>query len=174
MRITTFPRLFAVAGTLVVCWLLWAAPTVSAHTVLVQTTPESGALLSAAPAEVSLKFTQQPLSGSVALVAESANGSTVQLGQPAVEATTVTAAWPAGQPSGTYRVSWRVVSPDGHPVNGTWEFSYAVSSAQPFVTATPEAQPSSSASSFPWLVVGIIVVVAIGLIAIFTIRRKSR
>ena len=166
-------RLSAVAGVLGILFgltVIFGQPA-SAHTQLLETTPANGALLQVIPTAVTMKFTQQPLSGSVAVVAQSASGTSVQLGTPTVSETTVTVPWPESAINGTYRVSWRVVSPDGHPVNGTWDFSYGVTSAQPFV----EQPADQDVQGFPiWIaIVGILILAGVIVVLVKLTRKQA-
>lgn len=165
-------RLSAVAGVLGILFgltVLFGQPAF-AHTQLLETTPANGALLQLAPTALTMKFTQQPLSGSIAVVAQSASGTSVQLGAPSVAETTVTVPWPPSAINGTYRVSWRVVSPDGHPVNGTWDFSYGVTAAQPFVPVDDQDAPG-----FPiWIaIVGVVVLVGVIIVMVKLARKQA-
>jgi copper resistance protein C len=99
-----------------------AAPA-SAHAVLVKATPADGAVLRAAPTSVVLQF-DDPISTSFAtLTVTGPDGSTVSPGKASVSGTTVSAALDDGLEPGRYRTVFRVVSEDGHPVNGQLTFT---------------------------------------------------
>ncbi|NDU76692.1 copper resistance protein CopC [Actinomadura sp. DSM 109109] len=67
-------------------------------------------------------------------------------------------------PDGRYTVAWRVVSSDGHPVDGTYTFTVRGSSgtAQPAAPAPPQAGAApaeESGGSSGWLWIGLIALV---------------
>lgn len=106
-----------------------------AHAELISSTPADGATLGTAPATVALTFSD-PVAAQFVRVAV-----TTPAGTGTVAATTkgsvVTVPVPAQGP-GAYRVVYRVVSADGHPVSGTLTFT---------VAGTPTASPSPSGTS---------------------------
>ena len=93
----------------------------SAHASLVASDPAEGELLAEAPDEVTLTF-DEPVS-----VVDDGIGAYDATGEPLdVEAAArdevVTAELPADLADGTYVVTWRVVSTDGHPIAGSLTF----------------------------------------------------
>ena len=99
-----------------------AAPA-SAHAVLVKASPADGAVLSTAPRSVVLQF-DDPISTSFAtLTVTGPDGRTVSQEKALVSGTTVSGALADGLAPGRYRTVFRVVSEDGHPVNGQLTFT---------------------------------------------------
>ena len=99
------------------------------------------------------------------ITARSASGVTVEVGPVMVDGLNVSATWPKDANSGSYLVSWRVVSGDGHPVNGAITFTVGavgVSIASPAapVTAAPATAPAVPVSTIVVLAVVALVVVA--------------
>lgn len=190
-------RLIAVVGMLLLVVL--SAGVAQAHSELVSTTPEDGQVLDAPPTELTFTFNEDLLPDFVNVVATDPGGQVVELAVSGVSGPTATVAWPAQAPGGEWRVDYRVVSQDGHPVEGSIAFAYAATSPTPSPTSAapspapttssaepaPEptsAQPSpsvtpaseSSGLSSGWLiaiiaVVAIVVIAVIGLLA----RRRS-
>jgi len=110
--------------TLVATVTIGAAPAVLAHAFLDHASPAVGSSVPAAPAVVTLWFTQdlEPAFSSVTVTNEA--GQRVDLGNARI---------PQGSraelqiglkplPRGTYLVSWHVVSVDTHPTEGTFTF----------------------------------------------------
>lgn len=127
-----------VAGTISVV----GAASASAHTELVRITPARHARLAAAPREVVLELSQ-PVSDSFAtVVVTTAEGVTVTSGKPTVVGAKVTQTLRSPLAGGTYRVAFRLVSSDGHPVTGESDFTVALA---------PGAMPSTTAPSDPSL-----------------------
>ncbi len=117
--------------------LLWTSAAL-AHAELLSTDPAAGAVVDTAPAKVTLRFSEPVDLTPDAVAVTGPNGQRVDRG-PARHA--------PGEPStlevdiddqgnGTYRVQWRAISADGHPVGGTFSFSVGVQSTP----AVPEAQ----------------------------------
>ena len=117
-------RLFhLLAGLLVTVAALFAATgAASAHASLLRSTPAEQAVVRDAPAQVVLTFSEPvtPLvakllrpDGTTANLVASVSGADVRI---ALSANDMAA-------QGTYLLSWRVVSADGHPVGGNLTFS---------------------------------------------------
>lgn len=133
--------LAVLAGTLVLGSLA-LAPSVHAHSELVSSDPADGASLEAPPERVSFTFNEPLMPDFVVFVATDPAGATVDLPVSSVEGDTAAIDWPADAPAGEWMVSYRVVSQDGHPIEGGISFSYAESSSSPSPTS---ASPTSAA-----------------------------
>jgi methionine-rich copper-binding protein CopC len=96
-----------------------------AHADLLLSTPEDGAVLTAAPAEVVLTFSEELLPDTVV-----------------VSVADVIVTWPPGMTGSQYDVNYRVVSQDGHPIEGTVAFT--VEAASPSASSPATAPPSAS------------------------------
>ncbi|GIJ49624.1 hypothetical protein Val02_65100 [Virgisporangium aliadipatigenens] len=112
--------MLAVVSTLAL--LSWASPA-SAHAGLESSTPRDGTSVTTAPAEVELRFTTRvdPASPVVAVAAD--DGAPAVADGPRVDGVRVVQALRPGLPAGRYTVTFRVVSADGHPVNGIVRFT---------------------------------------------------
>lgn len=122
------PRVAAACLGAVGVWFLLAvgAKPAQAHTDLQSSTPAAGARLEQAPTELTLRFTED-------ISAQFAHLSLIRGEEPAkrleVEVRGPVIATPVPSPSDTgggqvaWKVSYRVVSADGHPVIGTLQFS---------------------------------------------------
>lgn len=91
------------------------------HAALNSATPADGSVLAAAPQQVELVFSE-PVSP-LALRLVGPGGGAQALGRFALKDRTVAIKLPAALANGTYALSWRVVSEDGHPVGGALVFS---------------------------------------------------
>lgn len=118
-----------------------AAPTAVAHSELVSSDPADGATLDAPPQTVTFTFNEPLLPDFVRFVGTDPTGETGELPVGSVEGSTATIDWPAGAPGGEWTVSYRVVSQDGHPIEGGITFTYAAASP----TASPTSAPTSTA-----------------------------
>lgn len=101
----------------------------SAHTSLVSSVPLSGAVLNEVPAEVRIKFNED------LLLVDDKNPNRIEVingvgqvvsGMSVVEGPEIfTALDLSFEPSGEYLVKYRVVSADGHPIEGEYQFTVA-------------------------------------------------
>jgi copper resistance protein C len=132
------PRAVAL-GVLVAGLALTGAIPAAAHNELVGSTPADGATVAAAPQEVVLEF-DQPVQAPFSQVAvlDTADGHHEQ-GDPLIDGVTITQRLDDLVP-GTYRISYRLGSADGHPITGTLTFT--VASPAPS-TETTTSEPSS-------------------------------
>ena len=99
-----------------------------AHASLVEAAPAEGAVLAAPPNAFHLTF-NEPVSPLIFKLA-APDGTVSSLPQPASHDTTLVMTAPTETREGTYVLSWRVVSLDGHPV-GTISFSVGSASGRP-------------------------------------------
>lgn len=101
----------------------------SAHTSLVSSVPLSGAVLNEVPAEVRIKFNED------LLLVDDKNPNRIEVingvgqvvsGMSVVEGPEIFTALDLSlEPSGEYLVKYRVVSADGHPIEGEYQFTVA-------------------------------------------------
>lgn len=113
----------------------------SAHSDLVSTIPEDGAVLAEAPTELVFTFSEPLMPDFVRFIALSPDGTSEDLIVTGVEGPVATVSWPGGAGPGTWDVQYRVVSQDGHPVNGGILFTY---DADPAPVPSPTPEPTSS------------------------------
>ena len=134
--------LAALAAMLVV--LLPAAPA-WAHAQLVSSEPARDATVGTAPASVTLTFSERLNPDFTTIVVSDAAKQRIPAAAPAVDAErgTVSLTEPLG--NGAYTVAYRVVSVDGHTVQGSYPFTVA-DPALPAAAAAP-AGPSDPATA---------------------------
>ncbi|MFF1881250.1 copper resistance protein CopC [Pseudarthrobacter sp. NPDC058196] len=125
------------------CSVVLAAPA-QAHDVLESSDPANGSTMPAVPSQIGLTFDRTPMGiGSVVHV-QDGNGTDQADGPVTIVDNNVTQAVKAGAPGGTYTVVWRVVSSDGHPIEGTFTFTAGGSA-----TAAPPAPVAAAGSGGP-------------------------
>ncbi|MEI8413044.1 MULTISPECIES: copper resistance CopC family protein [unclassified Kribbella] len=111
-----------ILAVLAITAALIAAPAVpaSAHTKLLASTPANGARLSSSPSAVSFTFDQslQPVQGWDAVLVTGPDGFRHPAKSVRVDGNTVHASCDRLGKTGTYKVSYRVISGDGHPITG--------------------------------------------------------
>ncbi|WP_197277922.1 copper resistance protein CopC [Arthrobacter alpinus] len=121
--------------------MLVAAPTpVLAHAALLYSMPVDGAALSKAPSSVELVFGE-----TVATVPDGFQFYDVSGGHHTVHVeqldATVTATLPSNLADGSYKLSWRVISDDSHPISGVLSFSVGKAGAAVPIIVKNDAVP---------------------------------
>lgn len=121
----------------------------AAHTDLVGTTPADGESLEVAPDELRIDFSEALVPALTDVVVREASGEVVRTASPAVFGGSLGVGLPALDRGG-YRVEFRVVGQDGHPVAGELEFRVrtvdAFSAAGPAQAAAPAASLASTSA----------------------------
>lgn len=157
-----------------------AAPT-AAHSDLVSSDPADGAVLSAPPASVSLTFSEDLLADVNVISINREDGTSVSVQEIEPQGPTVRAIWPAELTAGSFQVAYRVVSGDGHPVDGaitltiTGEATTSAPSAQPVASPMPVAADnggSSGESSNVGLLAGVAGIAVLALAIVLLVRRR--
>jgi len=162
-----------------IAFLLLGAPGVSAHSDLVGTNPMDGSIVADAPASITLQFNEEPLDSLVEVIITDAQGDVMVIDTAEAAGTDVLVPWPGSLGAGDYTVAYRVVSADGHPVTGTFTFTYtggASTDTAPVIDKAAAAEVladvEQSNSNLP-LILGIAALV-VAAIAIVLMRRRSR
>lgn len=140
----------ACAFVAMISTLVWPASPAQAHNELTSSTPSAGARLTAAPLQVRLVFSDKVEPGFTAVVLKVAARPPMTLTAREAGAS-VTANVPssansdpaAGGPVG-WKVEYRVVSADGHPVSGSVSFSVASAGRAPAAVPSGTPVPSNS------------------------------
>jgi copper transport protein len=120
-----------------------------AHAVLLESSPAANAVLARAPERVVLRFNEPVRPAVIRLVRASDQGS-VELGSPEVTDTDLRAPLPVGLSDGSYVLSYRVTSADGHPVIGSFVFAIGAPGASP----PPELAAAGASEDF-WIAAGV-------------------
>jgi copper transport protein len=107
------------------------APSASAHASLVGSEPADGAVLADMPKTLRLTFNEPVSPQVVRLIGPGGEALTAAVG---AENNTLTLTPPPLR-HGSYALSWRVISADGHPVGGAVLFSIGAPSASPMAGA---------------------------------------
>ncbi|MFF4778453.1 copper resistance protein CopC [Microtetraspora fusca] len=115
-----------------------------AHTSLRSSDPKENARVDELT-KVSLTFSES-VRYPVVLV-RGQDGRRYESGGPAVSGSEVTQAVAGSLPDGKYSVAWRVVSSDGHPIEGEIPFTVTGSATTSDQDATASAAPSTPAAS---------------------------
>jgi copper resistance protein C len=162
-----------------------------AHNSLTKAVPDKNATVKKPPATVELTFLQRVDPKFLTIVVTDAQKQKVPAAAAEADGKKGTLPLTGELANGTYQVAYRVVSEDGHPVQGSYTFTVAapgVTSASPSVSPdpvvsspAPAAAPSTVAAADTsddgpgWALIAAIVagLLVIGLGALFVARRRS-
>jgi len=116
---------------LVLAVVVGSAGPAAAHANLLRTTPADGTVLTTAPTDVVLRFSEAVGTSLGALKVLAPDGRRVDTGEVNTRSDSREVVVPLrpGLDEGTYLLLWRVVSEDGHPVSGSSIFSVGRESA---------------------------------------------
>lgn len=103
--------------------LLAPVSAASAHDVLTGTNPQSGETVADVPDALELTFSNNPLALGSEVAVKDSDGQNWAVGDVKIVDNTVSQPISPDAPAGDYTVSWRVVSSDSHPIEGTFEFT---------------------------------------------------
>ncbi|WFE36697.1 copper resistance CopC family protein [Micromonospora sp. WMMD975] len=118
-------RTVATLAVVLTALLLAPAAPAAAHNSLQAATPAQDARLTAAPTTVTLRFAQRLNPEFTTIVLSDADRRKVPTGAPTVDGTAGRVTIDGPLPNGAYTVAYRVVSADGHPVQGSYRFTVA-------------------------------------------------
>ena len=135
----------ALAGALA---LGWQAPAL-AHDQLLSSNPKDGVALDSAPSEVVLNYSGAIQTTFADVIVTGPGGKNIAKGKPQVVGSTLTQPVESEAPTGTYTVSWRVVSSDGHPIDGTFTYSIKLVVPTPTKSEAPTPTPTAETSASP-------------------------
>lgn len=164
----------------------------AAHDAAESSSPADGASLPAPPEQVSVTYNNNPLGIGASFSIKDAAGTEWADGAVEIVDNVASQKLRAGAPAGAYTVSWRVVSADSHPIEGTFGFTAAgaaagsapatgptaaatvpgMGTAEPGVTAEPSV-PAGSGEPFQWSIV-IFAAAAVGLLVALAVIAKRR
>ncbi|MDZ4351642.1 copper resistance protein CopC [Pseudarthrobacter oxydans] len=188
----------ALTASLALAALLGVAPA-QAHDALASTSPTDGQTIATNPGKVSITLTNPPttgIPGSNILTVTAPDGHVVSSGEVTVEGKTLSTDADIDH-DGKHTVEWRAVSADGHPIEGTFSFTYAPegeATEAPSATATssapaaaaPEtlavatqaaADPASQtqpADGTGWLIGAGVIVAALAAGLVYLMRRRNK
>jgi methionine-rich copper-binding protein CopC len=181
-------------GTFVLAAALlgFSAPA-SAHDAAESSAPAQGATVATPPAKVSVTFSNNPLGIGAQFSVKDSTGAQWADGAVEIVDNVASQKLKAGAPAGQYTVTWRVVSSDSHPIEGTFGFTATAAAAgaspsdlsstpaagvpnmgtaQAGTIVTPAPAPNAS-EPFPWSLV-IFAAVAVGLLVAIGILARRR
>ncbi|MFM8861777.1 MAG: copper resistance protein CopC, partial [Acidimicrobiia bacterium] len=114
--------LLAVPLMILVGVLALGTGTAAAHASVVSTDPADGSVSATAPSRVSITFTESVSINAGGLVVRNGAGERVDDATATAKGAVASTGLRPGLPNGTYVVTYRVLSADGHPVSGSFLF----------------------------------------------------
>ncbi|MGE7602810.1 copper resistance protein CopC [Peribacillus sp. NPDC097675] len=123
--------------------------TVFGHATVISSNPSPNESLDTIPEKISIQFSEDIQSSFYSLKVISKNKNEIPLQDIQVSEKTLEATWSSSLDEGSYIIKWRVVSSDGHPIEGTIPFQYGKShTPSDQVNAEEEAGFPSSVQVF--------------------------
>lgn len=149
VRSRLLPRLLVLLVLTLVAGVGLAAPA-SAHNVLISSDPTEGSTLQTAPTSVRLTFDQPVQDFEPVVTVIGPDGQRYESGSPQIDSTVVTTNVGALPVAGAYSIAYRIVSADGHPVEGSIAFQLsdaAVAAGSTVGGSAVSGSPTSADSS---------------------------
>ena len=140
--------LAALFAALLAALLALGAPA-QAHDTLLESDPADGATLETSPEAITLTFSADILEVSPLVRIADESGEQLAEITPSVDGPVATATLEEPLPAGTSTVQWRVVSSDGHPIEGTFEVTVEQDAAAEKTTEAPAEGSSPAETTAP-------------------------
>jgi copper resistance protein C len=173
-------RRVVVVVLLGIAGMLGAAGPAFAHSTLLGSNPADGASVDTGPSQISLTFNEDMPPGFDVVTVVGPDGKVWQNGEVTTSGPTVSVPVAPLGPAGRYQVGYRVVSADGHPVQGKTSFTLTragsgTAPAQPAPATGPAAAAAPSDGGggtpvWPWIL-GAVVLVGAGVAAALRLGR---
>ncbi|MGH3392604.1 MAG: copper resistance CopC family protein [Actinomadura sp.] len=171
-----------IAGAIAAAALvITSAMPAAAHTALRASSPKDGGKIDVAPSELLLEFSEPIRKSGFRLVVQGPDDSEYQAGAPRISGDTLTQPLKQLGPTGEYRVEFRIVSADGHPLTGGIRFTLTkpgpaaggIKAVPPAPLVSVSASSLSNAPSWAWSI-GAAAVVILTSGAVLFGRRVTR
>ena len=153
-------RIVMTLATLALITTLFAGSAI-AHANFVSSSPAPGQTVAAAPANVSITFSEDLAAASIGIVVNAAatrvsTGSAVSTADRKVMTITL----PPGLPSGTYSVLWHSISADdGDPLDGTFSFNVGTAPAPARTLPSTSTLPESDSAGLVLALLAILLLI---------------
>lgn len=148
-RASVRPAALAVLFAALLAALLGLGAPAQAHDTLLESDPADGATLETSPEAITLTFSADVLEVSPLVRITDESGEQLAEITPSVDGPVATATLEEPLPAGTSTVQWRVVSSDGHPIEGTFEVTVEQDAAAEETTEAPAEESSPAEESAP-------------------------
>jgi methionine-rich copper-binding protein CopC len=169
-------QIIALAGAI---FLVFSASPASAHTVLVNSIPQSESVISSLPPEINITFAEDLIdignSNSIAVLDSS--GEDMSQGEILVAGPTLSKALETSEKTGEYKVEYRAVAADGHVIKGEFTFSVeasGVTTAEIKVDPITNSPSSSGNKLSIYLILSATAIIGGLLILIFIWKKQAK
>lgn len=146
MKRSPLAALTALTASIAALFLLGTAAPALAHDALKSSDPAKGATVKSVD-KVTLEFTSKVRMPIV--VVRGPGDEQHAAGKPALDGAVVEQQLKSVLPDGKYTIAYRVVSSDGHPIEGEIPFTVKGAPSSPDPGAEPTAEPTAAASTEP-------------------------
>jgi methionine-rich copper-binding protein CopC len=171
-----FRQIIALAGAI---FLALSVSPAAAHTVLVNSIPQSESIISSLPPEITITFAEDliDIGNSNSIEVFDSSGEDMSQGQVTVAGPTLTKALFTSDKIGIYKVQYRAVAADGHVIKGEFTFSVDASGV---TTSEIKSEPLTSSPSPSgnklsiYLVLSVTAIVGGSLILIFIWKKQPK
>jgi methionine-rich copper-binding protein CopC len=171
-----FRQIIALSGAI---FLVLSVSPASAHTVLVNSIPQSESIISSLPPEITITFAEELIdignSNSIEVLDES--GLDVSQGAVLVSGPTLSKALITSDKNGIYKVEYRAVAADGHVIKGEFTFTVepsGVTTAE--IKVDPKTSPTSTSENkiSIYLILSVTAIIGGLLVLIFIWKRQVK
>ena len=171
-----FRQIIALVGAI---FLALSVSPASAHTVLVNSIPQSESVINSLPQEVNITFAEDliDIGNSNSITVLDSAGEDMSQGQVTVAGPTLSKALIPSDKTGIYKVEYRAVAADGHVIEGEFNFSIdpsGVTTAEIKVDPVTSSSPDAENKISIYLIFGVIAIVGGLLILIFIWKRQVK
>jgi hypothetical protein len=111
--------------------------------------------------------------GANQLIVSDASGNRIDSGNSSISGDSISTSINQTSPEGDYLVAFRIVSQDGHPIEGSFSFTYG---SGPETKLSTSAEPAASEQNTnDWTQILIVIVLAgLTVTGLFTLRKKAK
>jgi hypothetical protein len=152
--------------------LVLAAPTANAHSELVSANPAAASNIQELPQQIEIEFNEELLNlgsgNSVSVISPS--GEDLGMGETSTDGATITRLLNTTSELGSFKVSYRVASADGHVLNGSYTFNLNMTA----VTTSNEEKSTETESGSNLLVNSVKGILGLGVLLLIGLVLRSR
>ena len=171
-----FRQIIALVGAI---FLALSVSPASAHTVLLNSIPQSESIISSLPPEITITFAEEliDIGNSNSIEVFDSSGEDMSQGQVTVAGPTLSKALITSEKTGIYKVEYRAVASDGHVIKGEFTFSVepsGVTTAEIKVDPITNSPSSSGSKLSIYLILSATAIIGGLLILIFIWKKQGK
>jgi methionine-rich copper-binding protein CopC len=160
-------------------FLAFSVSPAAAHTVLVNSIPQSESVINSLPPEINITFAEEliDIGNSNSIEVLDSSGEDMSQGQVTVAGPTLSKALITSEKTGIYKVEYRAVAADGHVIKGEFTFTVepsAVTTAEIKSDPVTSPSPDSENKLLIYLILSVTAIVGGLLILIFIWKRQVK